>query len=46
MRARISQLLGLSVDDVALTASTGNLNGAEGAGRVISATALVGVHRR
>jgi 2-C-methyl-D-erythritol 2,4-cyclodiphosphate synthase len=46
MRARIGQLLGLEVDDVALTASTGNLNGAEGAGRVISATALVGVHRR
>jgi 2-C-methyl-D-erythritol 4-phosphate cytidylyltransferase/2-C-methyl-D-erythritol 2,4-cyclodiphosphate synthase len=46
MRARIGQLLGLSPDAVAVTASTGNLNGAEGAGRVISATALVGVHRR
>ena len=46
MRARIGQLLGLDIGDVALTASTGNLNGAEGAGRVISATALVGVHRR
>jgi len=46
MRARIGQLLGLDIEDVALTASTGNLNGAEGAGRVISATALVGVHRR
>src|SRR5512141_43060 len=29
MRGRISQLLGLEVEDVALTASTGNLNGAE-----------------
>jgi 2-C-methyl-D-erythritol 4-phosphate cytidylyltransferase/2-C-methyl-D-erythritol 2,4-cyclodiphosphate synthase len=46
MRDRISRLLGLEVEDVALTASTGNLNGAEGAGRVISATALVGVLRR
>ena len=46
MRARIADLLALQTTDVALTASTGNLNGAEGAGRVISATALVGVHRR
>ncbi len=46
MRARIGVLLGLEAADVALTASTGNLNGAEGAGRVISVTALVGVHRR
>jgi 2-C-methyl-D-erythritol 2,4-cyclodiphosphate synthase len=46
MRARTGQLLGLEAGDVAVTASTGNLNGAEGAGRVISATALVGVHRR
>jgi len=46
IRARIGHLLALSADQVAVTASTGNLNGAEGAGRVISATALVGVHRR
>ena len=46
MRARIADLLGLSVDQVAITASTGNLSGPEGAGRVISATALIGVHRR
>ena len=46
MRARIGELMELSPDRVAITASTGNLNGAEGAGRVISATALVTVHRR
>lgn len=46
IRARIGDLLMLSPTEVAVTASTGNLNGAEGAGRVISATALVGVHRR
>lgn len=46
IRARIAQLLSMPLDAVSVTASTGNLNGAEGAGRVISATALVGVHRR
>lgn len=46
MRERLGELMALPLDAVALTASTGNLNGAEGAGRVISATALVGVHRR
>ncbi len=46
MRLRIAELTGLSAGEVAVTASSGNLNGAEGAGRVISATALVGAHRR
>ena len=32
--------------EVAIVASSGNLTGPEGAGRVINATALVGVHRR
>lgn len=46
MRARIAHLIGLDVTQVAVTASSGNLSGAEGAGRSMSATALVGVHRR
>ena len=46
MRARIADLLSVSSDSIAVIASTGNLNGAEGAGRVISASALVTVHRR
>ena len=46
MRARMAELLSVSTDSIAVTASTGNLNGAEGAGRVISASALVTVHRR
>ncbi len=43
---RIAGLIGLTTDAVAVTASTGNLSGPEGAGRVISASALVGLHRR
>jgi 2-C-methyl-D-erythritol 4-phosphate cytidylyltransferase/2-C-methyl-D-erythritol 2,4-cyclodiphosphate synthase len=46
MARSVADLLVVRRDSVAITASTGNLNGAEGAGRVISATALVGVHRR
>jgi 2-C-methyl-D-erythritol 4-phosphate cytidylyltransferase/2-C-methyl-D-erythritol 2,4-cyclodiphosphate synthase len=46
MRARMAELLDLPNDAVSLTASTGNLSGPEGAGRVISATALVSAHRR
>jgi hypothetical protein len=42
----MADLLLLSTDAIAVTASTGNFNGAEGAGRVISASALVTVHRR
>jgi 2C-methyl-D-erythritol 2,4-cyclodiphosphate synthase len=43
MVASIAELLGLQVEAVAVTAATGNLSGDEGAGRVISATALVEV---
>jgi 2-C-methyl-D-erythritol 4-phosphate cytidylyltransferase/2-C-methyl-D-erythritol 2,4-cyclodiphosphate synthase len=46
IRGRIATLLGFGTDSVAVTASTGNLSGAEGAGRVIRATALVTVIRR
>jgi 2-C-methyl-D-erythritol 4-phosphate cytidylyltransferase/2-C-methyl-D-erythritol 2,4-cyclodiphosphate synthase len=46
MAANVAGLLALSRDSVALTASTGNLSGDEGAGRTISATALVSLHRR
>ena len=45
MREVIAGLLGLAVDGVAVTASTGNLSGDEGSGRAISATALVSVAR-
>jgi 2-C-methyl-D-erythritol 4-phosphate cytidylyltransferase/2-C-methyl-D-erythritol 2,4-cyclodiphosphate synthase len=41
MRAAIAELMGLDVTAVAVKASTGNLSGDEGAGRVIAATALV-----
>jgi 2-C-methyl-D-erythritol 4-phosphate cytidylyltransferase/2-C-methyl-D-erythritol 2,4-cyclodiphosphate synthase len=43
MRAILAELLGIDVTAVAVQASTGNLSGDEGAGRTISATALVGV---
>lgn len=46
MAARVAELLAVARDSVAISASTGNLNGAEGAGRVITATALIGLHRR
>jgi 2-C-methyl-D-erythritol 4-phosphate cytidylyltransferase / 2-C-methyl-D-erythritol 2,4-cyclodiphosphate synthase len=46
MRARVAQILDIDVHAVGISASTGNLYGAEGAGRAISATCLVGVHRR
>ncbi len=46
MRRTIAHLLDLDEHAVAITASTGNLYGAEGAGRAISATCLVAVHRR
>jgi 2-C-methyl-D-erythritol 4-phosphate cytidylyltransferase/2-C-methyl-D-erythritol 2,4-cyclodiphosphate synthase len=41
MRRRIAQLLDLPLDAVGVAASSGNLGGAEGAGRAISASALV-----
>ena len=43
MRAILADLLGTDEAGVAVQASTGNLSGDEGAGRTISATALVGV---
>jgi 2-C-methyl-D-erythritol 4-phosphate cytidylyltransferase / 2-C-methyl-D-erythritol 2,4-cyclodiphosphate synthase len=45
MRARIGELLGLPSDDIAVTASTGNLAGADGAGRQVSASAFVSLIR-
>ena len=46
MRGRVAELLSIHAREVAIVASTGNLSGAAGAGRAISATALVGVYRR
>ncbi|MGI8928017.1 MAG: 2-C-methyl-D-erythritol 4-phosphate cytidylyltransferase [Candidatus Limnocylindrales bacterium] len=46
MGRRVCALIGVEADQVAVTASTGNLSGAEGAGRVVRATALVTVIRR
>jgi 2-C-methyl-D-erythritol 4-phosphate cytidylyltransferase/2-C-methyl-D-erythritol 2,4-cyclodiphosphate synthase len=43
---RVAQLLGVGNEAVSIVASTGNLVGAEGAGRAISATCLVVAHRR
>ena len=40
MQAEIAHLVGLAVDRVGVKASTGNLDGAEGAGRSISALAI------
>ena len=45
MRDAISDLLELARDAVSIKASTGNLNGAEGAGRAISASAVATVVR-
>lgn len=45
MRASIAGLTGLGIDAVSVKASTGNLSGPEGAGRAISATALVTLGR-
>jgi 2-C-methyl-D-erythritol 2,4-cyclodiphosphate synthase len=41
MRARIADLTGVALDSVAVVASSGNLSGDEGAGRAISASAVV-----
>jgi 2C-methyl-D-erythritol 2,4-cyclodiphosphate synthase len=46
MRDAIASVLGADSESVAVSASTGNLSGPEGAGRVIRATALVSVVRR
>jgi hypothetical protein len=45
LRERIAALLGLPVDRVSVKASTGNLDGSEGAGRSISARAVAVVER-
>lgn len=46
MAANVAGLLAVNRDSVAISASTGNLSGDEGAGRVITATALIGLRRR
>jgi 2-C-methyl-D-erythritol 4-phosphate cytidylyltransferase/2-C-methyl-D-erythritol 2,4-cyclodiphosphate synthase len=46
MRDEVARLLATEAGNVSITASTGNLYGAEGAGLVISATCVVLVHRR
>ena len=46
MRPAVAALLGLPEDVVAVKASTGNLDGSDGAGRSISATAVASVVRR
>jgi 2-C-methyl-D-erythritol 4-phosphate cytidylyltransferase / 2-C-methyl-D-erythritol 2,4-cyclodiphosphate synthase len=46
MRETLARMVGIGAADVSIVASTGNLYGSEGAGRVISATCLVVAHRR
>lgn len=46
MRSAIADLTGLPVRAVSVKAATGNLDGADGAGRVISASVLAGVVSR
>ena len=46
MRAAVADLVGAPFDAVAVKASTGNLSGPEGAGSVITASALVGLRHR
>ncbi len=46
MGAAIAELLGIGPGHVNIKASTGNLDGSAGAGRSISALALVGIERR
>jgi 2-C-methyl-D-erythritol 2,4-cyclodiphosphate synthase len=43
MRAAIAELIGLEEGAVNVKASTGNLDGAEGAGRVLSASAIASI---
>ena len=45
MRQRVAELVAVDPAAVSITASTGNLSGAEGGGRAIAATALVTVAR-
>ncbi len=46
MRSSIASLLGIDVDRVSVKASTGNLDGPEGAGRSISALAIATIEAR
>jgi 2-C-methyl-D-erythritol 2,4-cyclodiphosphate synthase len=46
MRAAIARVLGLPADAVSVKASTGNLTGDEGAGRVVSAQAVATIAPR
>jgi 2C-methyl-D-erythritol 2,4-cyclodiphosphate synthase len=46
MREVIANLIGTGADSVSVVASSGNLSGPEGAGRVIRATALVTISPR
>lgn len=46
MRAEIAGLLGLPIDAINVKASTGNLDGSEGAGRTISALAIASLESR
>jgi 2-C-methyl-D-erythritol 2,4-cyclodiphosphate synthase len=46
MRDSIAGILGLPVEQVGVKASTGNLDGAEGAGRVLSAAAVATIAAR
>lgn len=46
MRDRLAAVLDVPPEHVGIVASTGNLSGPEGAGRVISATGLVRLHQR
>jgi 2-C-methyl-D-erythritol 4-phosphate cytidylyltransferase/2-C-methyl-D-erythritol 2,4-cyclodiphosphate synthase len=45
MRQRIAELVDVAPAEVSVTASSGNLSGAEGSGRAVSATALVAVSK-
>jgi 2C-methyl-D-erythritol 2,4-cyclodiphosphate synthase len=46
MREAIAEITGAPLDAVSVKASTGNLDGAEGAGRSISAVAVATIERR
>ena len=46
MRTAIASILGMPVEAVNVKASTGNLDGSEGAGRAISALAIATIEGR
>ena len=45
VRVRVAELLGLAASHVSIKASTGNLQGHEGAGRTIAAAAIATLRR-